>query len=160
MKVSPKYLIPFGITACIAIIWSVVPYCLDALSGAESNVSSIESDTASRQLASANEGSSSHLRDFVYPVDNIRDPFVQVSVPVVATQTTSPGKKPGITLTGIIWDDDDPIAIVADSRSDSHIVRTGDELDGARITRIQIRSIIIEMNGKQQELVLWPGSMF
>ncbi len=160
MKVSPKYLILLVVTVFIVVIWSVVPYCLDALSEAESHVLLVESDAASRQLASGNECSFTYLRDFVYPVDNIRDPFVQVSVPVVETQTTSSGKKPGIALTGIIWDEDDPIAIITDSRNKSHIVRTGDELNGARIIAIHTRSIIIEVNGKQQELVLWPGSMF
>lgn len=159
MKVSPKYLILLVVTVFIVVIWSVVPYCLDALSGAESHVLPVESDTTDRQLASEHEGSSSYPRDFVYPVDNPRDPFVQVFVPIVLAQTALPGRKPGITLTGIIWNDENPLAIITDLRKKSHIVRTGDELNGTRIIAIHIRSVIIEVHGKHQELVLWPENL-
>ncbi|MFC1716759.1 type II secretion system protein N [Candidatus Poribacteria bacterium] len=160
MKVSPRYLIMLLITAFIVVMWSVAPYCLDALSGAESHVSPTESDKPSSQAASSNKSSPSYLKDFVYPVDNIRDPFVQVSASIVVAQTTSPGKKLGIVLTGIIWDDENPIAIVADSKSSSHLVRTGEEISNAKILAIHPRSIIIKSDGKTQELLLWPDSMW
>jgi len=160
MKVSPKYLILLVVTVCIAVIWSAIPCCLDALSGGDSATLQPHTDNSSTQVASAEAQEFTYPRDFVYPTDSIRDPFVQASVSVISAQTTSLGKKPGIALTGIIWNDENPLAIITDLRKESHIVRTGDELDGTRIIAVHIRSVIIEVHGKHQELVLWPGSMF
>ena len=134
----------------------MAPYGLDSLGGPDSDISPQAASNSDKQVSSSNESISTYIRDFIYPVENTRDPFVQVSVPVVVIQTTSTGRKLDIILTGIIWDDEDPIAIVTDSRSDSHLVRIGEEIGKAKILAIHPGSITIEVNGEKRELMLWP----
>ena len=156
MKVSPKYLIVLAIAVFTVAIWFVLPYCLDVLSGGDPTTSQPHAGNSGIKIAPAEVQEFTYAIDFIYPTDSTRDPFVQTSVPVVSAQVTSSGKKPDISLTGIIWNDENPLAIITDIRKKSHIMRTGDELDGAMIIAVHIRSVIIEVNGQQQELTLWP----
>jgi len=91
-------------------------------------------------------------------MDNTRDPFQQIPTQVVTQQPSSPDQ-PSIILTGIIWDEEDPVAIIADSEDNSFLVRTGEEISGARIIAIRQKSITVERDGKMQELVLWPAKL-
>ena len=160
MRIRPKYLVMLILIACMAAIWFVPPYCLDLLSGGDSVASQHDVDNSGTQVAPPDAQVPTYSRDFVYPVDNTRDPLVQVSIPVVTAQTASLGRKLGITLTGIIWDDETPIAIVADSKSSSHLVRTGEEVDRIKVLAIHSRSITIQNDGRTQKLELWPEKLW
>jgi hypothetical protein len=97
-------------------------------------------------------------RDFVYPEDGTRDPFQQVSNPVAIRQPPGNGLS-FIMLTGIIWDEENPVAIIVDSEDNSYLVRAGEEINETKVIAIQPRSITIEEEGKTQELVLWPAEL-
>ena len=155
-KISRKYFVLLLVIACIVVIWAIMPYCLALLNGKSSVVQPRRSDKPDEGIIPANTHSYRHSRDFVYPVDDIRDPFMQNPTPTGTPKVQSPVGKIKIALTGVIWDDEYPIAIISDSRNDSYIVKTGDEVDGTKIVAIHTRDIVIEVNGRQQELILWP----
>ncbi len=72
-----------------------------------------------------------------------RDPFVMAE-PAVISGTNR--------LTGIIFDEnrvDQSYAII-----DQQLVKAGDNINGARVVQINRNSVIIEINGEQEELLL------
>lgn len=72
-----------------------------------------------------------------------RDPFV-LSEPAVVSGTNR--------LTGIIFDEirlDQSYAII-----DQQLVKAGDSVNGARVVQINKNSVIVEINGEQEELFL------
>ncbi|MBI1976402.1 MAG: hypothetical protein HYS56_02720 [Candidatus Omnitrophica bacterium] len=72
-----------------------------------------------------------------------RDPFVMAE-PAVISGTNR--------LTGIIFDEnrvDQSYAII-----DQQLVKAGDNINGARVVQINRDSVIIEINGEQEELLL------
>jgi hypothetical protein len=196
MKAFPKYLILPLITAGIVTIGIIIFYYLDA--PRDRNVAAPPSgkDTfrkpAAAPVALPTEQEATYSpqiatsdKDFVYPVDNTRDPFQQVSVPVKPIHGV---RRPSIILTGVIWDGQNPIAIISDSENNSYLVRTGEEISygggspriapsgralsssssppfaqalskslKAKVLDIRPRSITIERDGKTQELALWPA---
>lgn len=161
MKIRPKYLILLLTIACVAIIWTIVPYCLDLLSDESSITQPRGVDNPDSQPVPADVHNFASTRDFVYPVDNTRDPFFKIQVSSdTAAQVKSPGKKPNIILTGIIWDDENPIAIVADSNGNSHLMQVREEINKIKILAIHPKSIIIQSEGITHELALWPESVF
>jgi hypothetical protein len=155
-KISRKYFILLLVVACIVAIWAIMPYCLALLNGKSSVAQTHRSDRIDEGIISANTYSFRRSIDFIYPVDDIRDPFVQNPAPTGTPKVQSPIGKTKIALTGIIWDDENPLAIISDSRNKSYIVETGGEVDGTKVVAIHTRSIVIEVNGRQQELILWP----
>lgn len=185
MKIFLKYLMFPLITACIVTIGIVISYHLDVSKGKNNvilspslrprmdsaknpGISPRRTDTP-REPATASEdhtskgashspqAAASH-EDFVYPIDGTRDPFQQVSTPV-DTQQPPGSDQHTIMLTGIIWDEEDPVAIITDSENNSYLVRTGEEISRAKVVAIRPRSITIERDGKTQELVLWPAKL-
>ncbi len=60
----------------------------------------------------------------------------------------------------IIWDDENPIAIVTDSNRDSHLMQVREEINKIKILAIHPKSIIIQSEGITHELALWPESVF
>lgn len=93
--------------------------------------------------------------DFVYPTDRTRDPF---SLAIVNTTEQSIVDKP-ITplpiLTGVIWDENNPIAILTDNSRRSYMVRKNAQVMSLRVTDIYPRSVSIERDGQEYELKLW-----
>ena len=161
MKVSRKYLILLLVAACVAVIWAVIPYCLDSLRDADSIVPSRRSDKLKEEVASVDTQGYKYPRDFIYPIGNTRDPFEQISfLTDTSTQAASPRRKPIITLTGIIWDEENPIAIVADSKNNSYLLTSGEEINGTMIVAIHSGYITIQSEEEAQELVLWPETSY
>jgi hypothetical protein len=62
-------------------------------------------------------------------------------------------------LTGVIWDEECPIAIITDSANNSYLVKTGEEISKAKVLAIRQRSITIESGDRVKELVLWPSKI-
>jgi hypothetical protein len=169
MKIFLKYLILPFITACIVIACIAIfrYWILDAgtTRGDEYRASSIEYPTsrpevhASKETIHSPHAAASH-RDFVYPIDGARDPFQEVSTSVGTQQPLrTPVDQPIIMLTGIIWDEENPIAIITDSENNSYLVRTGEEISRAKVLAIRPRGVTIEKDGKTQELILWPAKL-
>jgi hypothetical protein len=177
MKIFLRYLMLPLITACIVTISIVIFYHLDAskdknnviLSEAKNPATSPRGLDTPKKSATASEVHTSEEathnsqtavshKDFVYPIDDTRDPFQQVSTPI-ATQQPPSSDQPSIILTGIIWDEEDPVAIITDSQNNSYLVRTGEEISRTKVLAIRPRSITIERDGKTQELVLWPAKL-
>jgi|GEM_PF-2277295 len=177
MKIFLRYLMFPFITACIVTISIVVSYHLDAskrrsdviLSESKNLAVSPRGTNTTRESATTSEDKTSKEttrnseipvshRDFVYPIDDTRDPFQQVST-LIDTRQPPSSDQPTIMLTGIIWDEEAPVAIITDSEGNSYLVRTGEEISRAKVLAIRPRSITIERDGKTQELVLWPAKL-
>ncbi len=159
MKIFLRYLMLPLITACIVTVGVVVFYYLDAPQGA----SNVDLSNMKRRSSKSTFVSKTHhdpsmsYGDFIYPTDGTRDPFQKVSASIDVQQSS--GNTPRIMLTGVIWDDEDPVAIITDSDNNSCLVRIGEEISSAKVLSIQPRSITIERDGETQELTLWPAKM-
>jgi len=94
----------------------------------------------------------------MYSGDDTRDPFE----PLVrlTSRASAPARKedpaepapvtlPYMTLYGIIWDPETPIAMI-----DGMDVHVGDRIKGARIVEIRINRVILEYREKQFELTV------
>jgi Tfp pilus assembly protein PilP len=100
-------------------------------------------------------------QDFVYPFDNIRDPFqIRQNIAVTPQQQELPtqtGKPLPLKLTGIIWKDGKGIAIIKDSKNETHLVKAGEEIDSVRVIDIKPRMVKVESNNEVIQLELWPA---
>ena len=167
MNIFLKYLMLPLITTCIVVAGVVVFYHLDMsrniqdTSFSETGITGKqESTSAARTVKEATDDPPIYYRDFVYPMDNTRDPFQK-------TPTLADAQEPlqdavtqlNIMLTGIIWNEENPVAIIADSDNNSYLVRTGEEIRKAKVLNIQPGGITIERDGETQELVLWPAKL-
>ena len=154
-------ILPF-ITACIVTTGVIVFYYLDVpksesaaiptgkKSAVTSGISIAEKPTHDPQINALH-------KDFVYPSDVTRDPFKQVSAPEAQQKPTA--QQPTIMLTGVIWDAENPIAIITDSDSNSYIVKVGEKVNRAKVLTIRPRSITIERDGKIEDLILWSTEL-
>lgn len=164
MNILKQYLILPLITACIVTISVIIFYHLDKPEDAKNLTASPRGNSTSQKPAahttketSQNPQIAASRRDFVYPVDNARDPFQQVPDQVDTPHLpASAVDKSSIMLTGIIWDVENPIAIVANSDNNSYLIRTGEEISEVKIIAIRQSGITIERDGETQELVLLP----
>ncbi len=94
----------------------------------------------------------------MYTGDDARDPF-KALVRLTSTRTTperqqkpaapAPVTLPYMTLYGIIWDPETPIAMI-----DGMDVHVGDRIKGARVIDIRIDRVIREYREKQFELTV------
>jgi len=167
MNIFLKYLILPLITTCIVVAGVVVFYHLDMsrniqnTSLSEAGIAKKqESTSAVRTVKEATDDPPIYYKGFVYPMDNTRDPFQKTSALADAQEPLKDVvTQLNIMLTGIIWDEENPVAIIADSDNNSYLVRTGEEIRKAKILNIQPRSITIERDGETQELVLWPAKL-
>ena len=154
-------ILPF-ITACIVTAGVIVFYYLDTPESGSaamptgkkpavtSGISIAEKPTQDPQFNALH-------KDFAYPSDVMRDPFKQVSAPEAQQKPTA--QQPTIMLTGVIWDAENPIAIITDSDSNSYIVKVGEEVNRAKVLTIRPKSITIERDGKTEDLILWPTKL-
>jgi hypothetical protein len=154
-------ILPF-ITACIVTIGIIVFYYLDAPESGSAAIPTGKKPAATSETHIAEKPTQDSQinaihRDFVYPADVTRDPFQQVSVPNAEQKPIA--QQPTIMLTGVIWDAENPIAIITDSDSNSHIVKVGEEVNRAKVLTIRPKSITIERDGKIEELILWPTKL-
>ncbi|MFQ6040300.1 MAG: hypothetical protein ACE5PV_05540 [Candidatus Poribacteria bacterium] len=93
--------------------------------------------------------------DFVYPDAQMRNPFEPGNSTVEKPpQVHSPASTPFLMLTGIIWDEKSPIAILSD-RKESYTAKVDDVVLSFKVLAIHKRSVILERKGKQMELKLW-----
>jgi len=99
-----------------------------------------------------------HRQDFVYPSEDIRDPF-QAGQNIVVTpqqQELPTGKPLPLKLTGVIWSKGEAIAIIKDSKNETHLAKVGEEIDSVRVIDIKPRMVKVESNNEVIELELWP----
>jgi hypothetical protein len=94
----------------------------------------------------------------MYTGDDARDPFEplvrltsRMSTPAREEEPAEPAPVtlPYMTLYGIIWDPETPIAMI-----DGMDVHVGDRIKGARIVEIRINRVILEYREKQFELTV------
>jgi hypothetical protein len=95
--------------------------------------------------------------DFVYPVDSgIRDPFQQNSAdnepPVEIAQNNS------VILTGIVYSDQDPIAIFDDGNGQTYLIRESEKILDFKVEKILPRSALIDRNGEKIKLEVFDDS--
>lgn len=121
------------------------------------SISGGSGESAASEEADQNLETNIPRAEFVYPLGNVRDPFQQAPAVIKSPRNTI--KQPLITLTGIVWDGEDPIAIVTDSEGNSHLARIGEGISGVRIVGIRQRSVTIETSSQTWELVLWPADL-
>ena len=74
-----------------------------------------------------------------------KDPFA----PLVKEEKKAPAPAPVITLTGILWDKDKPLAII-----NNRVVKIGDTAGGSRVVEIKENSVILNDGTKDFELKL------
>jgi len=75
-----------------------------------------------------------------------RDPFrKEFSAPAEASNPTPPGW----ILNGILYDENEPSAII-----DGRVVRTGSDIRGARVIRIDKNKVTLDIKGSRLELTL------
>ena len=154
-------ILPF-ITACIVTTGVIVFYYLDAPESESATIQTKKRPALTSEIHTAeNPTHDSPInalhKDFIYPANVTRDPFKQVSVPEAQQKPTA--KQPTIMLTGVIWDTENPIAIITDSDSNSYIVKVGEKVNRAKVLTIRPRSITIERDGKIEDLILWPTKL-
>lgn len=88
-----------------------------------------------------------NAEDFVYDSHGKKDPF---SPPVIGVvETTDKEQLAGVKLEGIIWDEENPIAVINDK-----VVSIGDEVAGAKIVGMTRNEVTFEVDGQQVELKL------
>ncbi len=162
MKKLLRILIMPFITACIVTAGVIVFYYLDAPESGSAAIPTGKKPAATSEIHTAEKPTHDSRinalhRDFVYPADVIRDPFEQVSAPEAQQKPTA--QQPTIVLTGVIWDAEDPIAIITDSDSNSYIVKAGEKVNRTKVLTIRPKSITIERDGKIEDLILWPTEL-
>lgn len=74
-----------------------------------------------------------------------RDPFV-------LTETAGAGGGLSFKLTGVVWDEIDPIAVI-----DQKLYRVGETVEGYRIVKIHQSSVELESGKERFELKLFQG---
>jgi hypothetical protein len=169
VKVFLRYLALPLITTCIVAAGVVVFYYLDAPRDTDVTLLPREASTLAEPASTSGTGKAIAASrnplvsrvDFVYPKDNdARDPFQKISASVNPQQSSEgTEKQTSFILAGVIWSEEDPVAIIIDADNNSYLVRTGEEMGSMKILAIQPRSVTIEMDSKTQELVLWPARL-
>lgn len=93
--------------------------------------------------------------DFVYPINNIRDPFKKFVPRERQYQINyTIENEPSIKLSGIIRGKDSPLAIIK-TKDSSFIAKAGEKVNNIKILSIEEKSIKIIRNGKIEHLQLW-----
>ncbi len=93
--------------------------------------------------------------NFVFPADNIRDPFKKV-IPIrnqPQAKYVLENELP-IKLSGIIKGKDSPIAIIK-TKNSSYVAKAGEKINDIQILSVQEKSIKIMRNGKVEYIQLW-----
>ncbi len=75
-----------------------------------------------------------------------RDPFIRGA----AGGWTGPGAVGGLVLSGIVWDETLPIAII-----NSKVMKVGDEISGIKITRISPNSVFVKTGEETVEIPIF-----
>ena len=89
--------------------------------------------------------------DFVYESsDGIRDVF-QRQNPEVTPQAKSASPSPSLILTGIIYNEHNPIAIFMDGQNKSYLARVNDTILDFTVLKIELRSVILNHEDTQIE---------
>ena len=95
-------------------------------------------------------------QDFVYPLANIRDPFQTgkraAESSILTTQTVKPLS---LKLTGVIWGKGESIAIIEDSKNETHLAKAGEEIDGVKVIDIKPGMVKVQRDNEVIELALW-----
>jgi hypothetical protein len=98
--------------------------------------------------------------DFIYPTDGIRDPFQRKSQTTVNPQLQKPvmpmANPSSFMLFGILWNDKNPIAIIKDSKNETHLAKVGEKIDSFRVIDIKPGMVKVERDNKVIQLELWP----
>jgi len=164
MRRFPRYLLLPIITTGVVVIAISVFYYVDSkrVNSLQKKVkdtrkSDIVLNTDTNEISVPDPQNS---MDFVYPIENTRDPFQQMSIPVIAQNITEfETRQSSILLTGIIWDTENPIAILSDSKNNSYLVKIGEEINGTKVLSIGQKSVILKKNGEERELELWQAKL-
>ncbi len=114
-------------------------------------------DKSSTAIGNTGETASIFAKtDFVYPTDRTRSPFSRTPSDVI--EQSEGGYKPASplpVLTGIIWDENNPIAILTDNNRRSYTVRKNERVMSIKVIEIYPGSVLIERDGREYELKLW-----
>lgn len=87
------------------------------------------------------------------PVEFSRDPFVEITDLTLLDSNDNEVKSFAIKLTGIIWDDENPAAVIQVSGK-TNIVYENNTIMWIKINKILSSSIVLEGNDKQYMLKL------
>jgi hypothetical protein len=166
MKKLFKYVFLLSIIAfaIIIVVTIVYPYMLKGIdpqakvkNGKGSQSVSNEATIKTYELSSA-----SSAKSFIYPEGKSRDPF-QRTLPSVAGNPSQSevfvATQPEISLTGVIWGNNAPVAIIRDlTNNRTYVAKVGQEIGSIKIVEIRRRSIIIKNGDKTLELLVWESS--
>lgn len=90
--------------------------------------------------------------DFVYPNgDDMRDVFQRYHAEVKPRAEGSP-PPPFLILTGVIYKEPNPIAILADGRKNSYLAKVNDTVLDFTVKKIEPRSVILKRGSTEIEL--------
>lgn len=93
--------------------------------------------------------------DFVYHSSNIREPFSRYTeTNQQSPRTTDDLSTPSLVLTGVIWNNKSPIAILYDQKK-NYLAKVNDTVLGYRVLAIQERGVLLERAGVEIELKVW-----
>jgi hypothetical protein len=106
---------------------------ISALSG-EDQVEEVENVSTARPEGGISEADTKDIKFRAYRIRKERDPFQPL--------LTEGGEMLGLTLsamilTGILWDDQQSLAVMEDNRGRGYLLRVGDEIAGARLVAIR-----------------------
>lgn len=82
------------------------------------------------------------------PIQFSRDPFVEITELTILDDPNNQTKTMVIKLTGIIWDDDSPAAVL-DVSGTTHIVYEDTNVFWLNVVRVSNSSVVLEGNEKQ-----------
>ena len=82
------------------------------------------------------------------PIQFSRDPFVEITEVTVFDDPNNESKTMVIKLTGIIWDDSSPAAVL-DVSGSTHVVYEGNNVFWINVVSISSSSIVLEGNDRQ-----------
>ena len=84
---------------------------------------------------------------FIYDSHEKKDPFAP---PVLSdVNEADSGLYANIKVEGIIWDENDPIAII-----DNELIRVGDEVRGGKVAGIEENEVIFDIQGQEIRIKL------
>ena len=166
MKKLFKYVFLLSIIAfAIIIIATVVyPYMLKGIDPQAKVKNGKRSQSVSNEAAikTYELSNTSSAKSFIYPEGKSRNPFQRTSPLVAGNPSQSKvfvATQPEISLTGVVWGNNAPVAIIKDlANNRTYVAKVGQEIGSIKIVEIRRRSIIIKNGDKTSELLVWESS--
>ncbi len=128
------------------VIWLLFPFAFFLFSCGPSNAPQVNIRRTKSTLAKVDTlvstEDSTSASFYVYDAEEMRDPFVRYRKPLATGGVRAvqrPALKVGAIMTGVA----SPSAFV-----NNRLIREGDEIDGARVVKIQSTSVVFHFNGQ------------